>query len=162
MQSFQALVILKDMQPSQKIWKAPISLELIAMRNQDTMVTYLGIEFLEVGPDFLKARMPVDHRTLQPYGIMHGGASCVLAETAASVAASYCVDLLIHSIVGIEINTSHIRSISSGWVFGTAKPLHLGSSTQLWEIPITDDQGRLVSMSRLRMAILDQRKAPKV
>lgn len=139
------------------IWKAEVSLEIIEQRNQNSMVPHVGIEFLEIGDDYLKARMPVDHRTRQGYGILHGGASCVLAETVASVAANYCVDFSQHYCVGLEINTSHVRSIESGWIIATAKPLHLGRSTQLWEIPILNEAGQLISMNRLRLAVLDKK-----
>lgn len=137
------------------IWKTNITLEGIEARSKNTMVEHVGIEFLEIGDDFLRARMPVDARTLQAYGIMHGGASCVLAETIASIGANYCVDPSTQQCVGMEINTSHVRSIKSGWVIGTAIPLHLGKSTQLWEIRIENEQGDLISMNRLRMAVLD-------
>lgn len=121
------------------------------------MVDHLGIVFTDIGDDFLSAKMPVDKRTLQPFGIMHGGASCALAETIASVAASRCIDLEKKICVGLEINTSHIKMVRSGFVIGTAHPLHLGESTHLWEILITNENGQLISASRLRMAILDKR-----
>ncbi len=136
------------------IWKTPFTLEEAAASRAGTMVDHLGIEFIEIGPDFLRARMPVDKRTLQPYGIMHGGASCALAETVGSVAAHYCVDHREQRCVGLEINTSHIKMVRSGFVIGTAKPLHLGRSTQVWEILIHDEEGQLVSANRLRMAVL--------
>lgn len=138
------------------IWKTEVDLEIVKKRNWGTMVTHMGIEFLEVGPDYLVAKMPVDERTKQPHGIMHGGASCVLAETVGSVAANYCVDLTKEYCVGLEINTSHVKSISSGWVIGTARPLHIGRTTQLWEIRIENEQGQLISMNRLRMATLSR------
>jgi 1,4-dihydroxy-2-naphthoyl-CoA hydrolase len=135
------------------IWKRPITLEKAAQSRAGTMMDHLGIELVALGDDFLSAKMPVDHRTRQPYGIMHGGASCVLAETVGSIAAYYCTEEG-RLTVGIEINTSHIRKVSEGYVTGTAKPLHLGSTSQVWEILIRDDKGQLISASRLRVAIL--------
>jgi uncharacterized protein (TIGR00369 family) len=120
------------------------------------MVDYLGIEFVEIGDQYLKAKMPVDRRTKQPHGIMHGGASCVLAETIASVAANFCVEPDKFYCVGLEINTSHIKMAREGFVTGIAKPMHLGKSTQLWEILIHDDKEQLISASRLRLAVLEK------
>ena len=137
-----------------RIWKEPITLDLANQRGKNTMVEHLGIEMIEIGDDFMKARMPVDHRTHQPIGIMHGGASCVLAETIGSIAANFCVDAAQNYCVGLDINTNHIRSIRSGYVIGTAKPYHLGKSTQVWSIEIRDEKNRLISISRLTMAIL--------
>lgn len=137
-----------------KIWKTPITLEDIQSSRLNTMVDYLGIEFTEIGDQHLKAKMPVDRRTKQPQGIMHGGASCVLAETVASVAANLCVDSTEFYCVGLEINTSHLKMAKDGIVVGTAKPLHLGKTTQLWEILIHDDKEQLISASRLRLAVL--------
>ncbi len=138
------------------IWFNNPTLEQIAKSRANTMVDHLGIEFTDIGDDFLVAKMPVDQRTKQPYGIMHGGASCALAETVASVAASLCVDTDKKVCVGLEINTSHVRMVRSGFVKGTARPLHIGQSTHLWEIEIVNEQNQLVSMSRLRMNILDK------
>lgn len=140
-----------------KIWKHKATLEELNALKKNTMIGHLGIEFTEIGDDFLRARMPIDSRTHQPYGIMHGGASCVLAETVASVAAIGCIDTEKQISMGIEINTSHVRSIKSGFVIGTAKALHLGRSTQLWEIAIHNEQDELISMSRLRVAVLDKK-----
>lgn len=120
------------------------------------MVGHIGIEFTEIGDDFLRAKMPVDQRTKQPMGIMHGGASCALAETVASIAANFCIDSSKQACVGLEINTSHIKMAKSGFVTGTARARHLGKSTQLWEIEIVNEEGQLVSLSRLRMAVLDK------
>lgn len=138
------------------IWKKEFSIEEATKSRAGTMLEHLGIEFTQKGIDFLEAKMPVDHRTLQPYGIMHGGASCVLAETVGSVAANYCVDQSKHYCVGVEINTSHLKMARSGFVFGKAIPLHLGRSTQVWEILIRDEKGALISVNRLRMAVLDK------
>jgi len=137
-----------------KIWQTEISLSLIESRGKNTMVEHLGIEFTEIGADYLIARMPVDHRTRQPIGIMHGGASCVLAETIGSVAANFCVDPDKYYCVGLDINTNHIRSVREGFVTGTAKPYHLGKSTQVWGIEIVNDQKKIISINRLTMAVL--------
>ena len=137
-----------------KIWQMDISLALIEARNKETMMVHLGIEFVEVGDDYLLARMPVDMRTKQPLGIMHGGASCVLAETVGSTAANFCVDQSQYYCVGLDINTNHIRSVREGYVMGTARPYHLGKSTQVWSIEIVNDQKKLVSVNRLTMAVL--------
>ena len=136
------------------IWKQPLTRELFYANYQNTMVSHLGIEFVEAGDNFLSARMPVDQRTKQPYGLMHGGASCVLAETVASIAGQFCVDSTTHYCVGVEINTSHIKAIRSGWVTATAKPLHLGQTTQVWEIPLVNEDRQLISMTRFRLAVL--------
>lgn len=138
------------------IWKIPLTLEIVQASREQTMVDYLGIEFTQIGDDYLAAKMPIDRRTKQPYGIMHGGASCVLAETIASVAANFCVDQKTKYCVGLEINTSHIKMVRDGFVMGVAKPIHMGKSTQLWEILIHDEKGNLISTSRLRLAVLDK------
>jgi len=135
-------------------WKTPISLEIVTQRSMNTLATHLGIEFTDIGHDYLIARMPVDQRIRQPLGIMHGGASCVLAETVGSVAANFTVDQTTHYCVGLDINTNHIRSIQEGYVYATAKAYHLGKSTQVWGIEIKDKQGRLISINRLTMAVL--------
>jgi 1,4-dihydroxy-2-naphthoyl-CoA hydrolase len=137
-----------------KIWKTKLDLIDVNQRGIDTMSEHLGIDFIEVGDDYLVARMPIDNRTKQPIGIMHGGASCVLAETVGSTAANFCVDINTHYCVGLDINTNHIRSVREGVVIGTAKPFHLGKTTQVWSIEICDEAGRLVSVNRLTMAIL--------
>lgn len=137
------------------IWFKTPSLAELSQSRAHTMVDHLGIEFTEIGEGFLCARMPVDHRTKQPMGIMHGGASCALAETVASVAANFCVDPEKKVCVGLEINTSHIKKVSSGFVSAKAHPTHLGRSTQLWEISIHDEDGHLISISRLRLAVLE-------
>ncbi|MCE3238042.1 MAG: menI [Gammaproteobacteria bacterium] len=137
-----------------KIWQAEINLELIKTRSKNTMVEHLGIEFTEIGEDYLIARMPVDQRTKQPLGIMHGGASCVLAETAGSTAANFCVDQKDYYCVGLDINTNHIRAARDTYVVATATPYHLGKSTQVWSIEIRNEQQQLVSINRLTMAVL--------
>ncbi|GAA4715134.1 hotdog fold thioesterase [Sphingomonas lutea] len=119
-----------------------------------TMIAHLGIEIVEVGDDFLKARMPVDHRTVQPQGRLHGGASCALAETVGSVAANMVLDSNQFLAVGLEINANHIRPVKGGYVYGTARPDAIGRTTQVWTIRITDDDDRLVCISRLTMAVI--------
>lgn len=114
----------------------------------------LGLRFTEIGEDYLRGTMPVDQRTQQPYGRLHGGASCVLAEELGSCAAALCVDPNEVFVVGLEINANHIRAATSGTVTGTARPLHIGRATQVWEIRIEDEQQRLVCISRLTMAVV--------
>lgn len=140
------------------IWKIKATLALVNERARHSMSEYLGIEFIEIGDDYMVARMPVDHRTKQPFGIMHGGASCVLAETVASTAGNFCVDQSHHYCVGLDINTNHIRSIRTGHVIGTARPFHLGARTHVWGIDIKTDEGKLVSVNRLTMVVLDHRE----
>lgn len=121
--------------------------------SSGTAMAPLGIVFTEVGPDYLRATMPVDARTRQPYGLLHGGASVLLAETLGSSAGMLCVDEG-SIVVGIEINANHLRGVRDGLVTGTARPLHLGRSTQVWEIRIEDEAGRLVCVSRLTLAVV--------
>jgi 1,4-dihydroxy-2-naphthoyl-CoA hydrolase len=137
------------------IWRTPTTLEAIRGRARNTLLEHLGIEFLEIGEDFLKARMPVDHRTKQTTGILHGGASAALAETLGSIAASYCINREKKKIVGLELNANHIRPVTEGWVTGVAKPIHIGNTTQVWEIRIMNGQGKLVCISRLTVANVD-------
>ena len=141
------------------IWHEPMTLDALTERAKDSMSSYLGIEFIEIGDDYLVATMPVDHRTKQPIGIMHGGASCVLAETIGSMAAQFCVDRKTHYCVGLDLNTNHIRSIRDGAVTGIAAPFHLGRSTHVWSIEIKNDAGQLISVSRLTMAVLAKEKS---
>jgi 1,4-dihydroxy-2-naphthoyl-CoA hydrolase len=136
-----------------KIWKREMDLERASERCKNTMVDHLGIEFTVMGDDFLTASMPIDHRTKQPVGIMHGGASCALAETVGSTAANFCVDEGYYC-VGLDINVNHLRAMRSGFVFATARPYHLGRSTQVWGIEIKDENKNLISVSRLTMAVL--------
>lgn len=139
-----------------RIWKAEIDLAMANERGKNTMGDFLGIVFTEVGDDYLVATMPVNERTLQPIGIMHGGASCVLAETVGSTAANYCVDLNQSYCVGLDINTNHIRAMREGVVTGTARPFHIGKTTQVWGIEIKNSDGKLVSVTRLTMAVLSR------
>lgn len=115
----------------------------------------LGMEITERGEDYLRGRMPVDVRTHQPYGILHGGASCALAETLASMASALVIDMSKQRCVGLELNANHIRGVRSGWVIGTARPLHLGRTTHVWDVRIESEDGKLVCVSRVTMAILD-------
>lgn len=141
---------------NEPIWTQPVTLDTFTQRAKNTLCSHLGIEFVEIGDDYLVATMPVDDRTRQPIGIMHGGASCVLAETIGSMAAQYCVDTKTHYCVGLDINTNHIRSIRDGHVIGIAAPYHLGRSTQVWSIEIRNDAQQLISVNRLTMAVLQR------
>ena len=123
-------------------------------RSGGTMIEHVGIEMVEIGDDWIKARMPVDHRTVQPQGRLHGGASCVLAETVGSIAANLAIDSREQLAVGLEINANHIRPVKDGYVYGTAKAEALGRSTHVWSIRITDEQDRLVCLARLTMAVI--------
>ncbi len=136
------------------IWHDSFPLDVVQQHSQDTLVSHLGIEFVEAGDQHVTARMPVDARTQQPARMLHGGASVVLAETLASWASTFVVDRAKHHCVGLEINANHVRAIGSGWVIGTARPLHLGRSTHIWEVRIEDESGRLVCISRVTMAVL--------
>lgn len=135
------------------IWNHSVKVEDLNKASGNTLVSYLGIVFTEIGEDFMKATMPVDHRTHQPMGILHGGASVSLAETIGSTAASMTVRDGYY-VVGLDINANHIRSVREGLVTGIAKPVHIGGSTQVWEIIICDEEGRTVCVSRLTMAVL--------
>ena len=120
----------------------------------NSMVDHLGIEMTEIGDDYITARMPVDHRTVQPITrVLHGGASVALAETLGSTGAYLCVDPAKYIVAGLEINANHVRAVRDGWVTGTARPLHRGRTTQLWEIRIADAAGKLVCISRLTLAV---------
>lgn len=135
------------------IWKKDFDIVDAELFSKDCIVGHLGIKYLERGDDYLKASMPVDKRTIQPLGILHGGASAVLAETLGSAASYMSLDSSRYS-VGLEINANHIKSISSGTVFGTARPVHLGNSTQVWDITIENKENQLICISRLTMAVL--------
>jgi 1,4-dihydroxy-2-naphthoyl-CoA hydrolase len=139
------------------IWFTAATPQDLQALSTGTMVEHIGIEFLEVGEDYLTARMPVDQRTIQPVGLLHGGASVTLAETLGSVAATLCVDGARQRCVGLEINANHVRSVRSGFVIGIARPIHIGGSTQVWEIRIQDERDRLVCITRLTLAVLDKK-----
>ena len=135
------------------IWKQEISVEMLTRIHVDTTVALLGFEFLEVGDDFIRARAPVDSRTRQPAGILHGGVSVVLAETLGSCGAA-CAAPPGHRAVGLDINANHLRSVSEGWVTAIARPIHIGRTTHVWQIELSNDKGQLTCVSRLTMAIL--------
>ncbi|MFN0084367.1 MAG: hotdog fold thioesterase [Blastocatellia bacterium] len=140
------------------IFKSGIDFPYLQQYGKDSLVTQLGIEFQEIGEDYLIARMPVDSRTVQPYGILHGGASVALAETLGSVASFMTLDPAANQIpVGFEINANHIKSARSGWVYGKVTPIHLGGRTHVWEIRITDEKENLICVSRLSVMIIDGR-----
>lgn len=139
------------------IFRPGITLEQLNKFSGNTMVSHLGIQFTAIGEDYIEATMPVDHRTHQPLGLLHGGASVALAETLGSVAATCCVDTTIQYCVGLEINANHIKSVRDGLVKGVTKPIHIGKKTQVWEIKITNPTGDLVCISRITMAVIDKR-----
>ena len=147
---------MESSKPSRPIWHSSVTPDALNAVGKETMVDYLGIVFTEVGASYLRATMPVDRRTHQPFGVLHGGASVVLAETVGSTAANCCVDTGEKYCVGLEVNANHLRSVRKGTVTGTARPLHRGRSTQVWQIQIEDDADRLVCMSRLTLAVLDR------
>ena len=140
-----------------RIWKQPVSVEQLDAIHVGTAVEHLGIEFVEVGDDFIRARVPVDQRTKQPYGLLHGGVSVVLAEALGSCGAAYSVPDG-YRCVGLDINANHLKSATSGWVTGITRPVHRGRSTQVWQIELTNDAGELTCVSRITMAVL----APKL
>ena len=135
------------------IWTEPLTLDKLNAWNQGCAVSHLGIEFTEIGDDFLRARVPVDARTKQPYGLLHGGVSVVLAETLGSVGAA-CACPAGHRAVGLDINANHLRAATQGWVTGTARPVHIGKTTHVWQIDMVNDAGELTCVSRITMAIL--------
>ena len=122
-----------------------------------SMVEHIGIKFIEIGDDFIKASMPVDHRTNQPYGVLHGGASVVLAETLGSLASMLVIDTEKFQCFGIEVNANHLRSVSKGIVIGFVKPIHIGATTQIWDIRIFDEREKLICISRLSVAVVKKR-----
>jgi 1,4-dihydroxy-2-naphthoyl-CoA hydrolase len=141
-----------------KIWfNKELQLVDLLSLGKGTMGEYIGIEWTELGDDFIKAKMPVDHRTKQPYGLLHGGASCVLSETIGSVASAMVVDHSKFVCVGLEINANHVRSAREGFVTGIATPLHLGANTHVWDIKIYDEINKLVCISRLTVAVIPRK-----
>lgn len=136
-----------------RIWTQPLSLDILASIHVDTAVAWLGMEFLEVGDDFIRARVPVDQRTRQPYGLLHGGVSVVLAETLGSCGAAFTLPQG-QRCVGLDINANHIKGTTQGWVTGTTRPVHIGRSTQVWHIDMHNDAGELTCVSRITMAVL--------
>ena len=139
-----------------RIWKQAISVEHLTAIHVDTAVAALGIEFLEVGDDFIKARVPVDNRTKQPYGLLHGGVSVVLAETLGSCGAASAAPEG-YRCVGLDINANHLKGATSGWVTGITRPVHIGRTTQVWQIDLTNAAGELTCVSRITMAVLAPR-----
>lgn len=139
------------------IFQSKPSLDELNKSSTGTMVSHLGIEFTDIGPDSLTATMPVDSRTKQPMGLLHGGANVVLAETLGSIAASLTIDLTKQTCVGLEINANHLKSVRSGLVKGVVSPIHVGKSTQVWEIKIYNENESLCCISRITMAILDKK-----
>jgi 1,4-dihydroxy-2-naphthoyl-CoA hydrolase len=134
-----------------------LTLERFSSIGTNTMAEYLGIEWVELGENYLKAKMPVDNRTKQPYGLLHGGASCVLSETIGSVASAMVIDHSQFICVGLEINANHVRSARQGYVTGIATPLHLGSNTHVWDVKIYDEIEKLVCVSRLTVAVIPRK-----
>jgi 1,4-dihydroxy-2-naphthoyl-CoA hydrolase len=126
--------------------------------GEKNMGTHLGMEWVEIGADFLKMSMPVDERTKQPYGLLHGGASCALAETVGSVASALVIDTEKYICVGLEINANHVRAVRNGLVIATATRLHLGASTHVWDIKIHNENGKIVCISRLTVSVLAKRQ----
>jgi 1,4-dihydroxy-2-naphthoyl-CoA hydrolase len=137
------------------IWFRPYTLEELDRQSQGCMVEHLDIRFTEIGPDYIRATMPADARTWQPFGLLHGGASVTLAETLGSVGANCVIDNSKFFCVGQEINANHLRGVRSGRVTGTARPIHIGGRSQVWEIRIEDQKGKLVCISRLTLAVVE-------
>jgi len=140
------------------IWMQKVTVRDLNNLSDKSMVSYIGIEFTEIGEDYICAKMPVDHRTHQPDGLLHGGASVALAETLGSVASNLCVNRDRKICVGLDINANHVRSARSGYVNGIAKPVHLGASIHIWEIRISNENNSLICIARLTMAILSKEK----
>lgn len=138
-----------------RIFSEEIFTEALNSIGEGCLISHLGIEIIEIGPDFLRARMPVDKRTRQPMGLLHGGASLVLAESLGSYASTLLVDMTKYHVVGLEINANHMRAVHEGYVYGTVAPLHIGRRTHVWNIEIKNEEGKLVCVSRLTIAIID-------
>lgn len=145
------------MAEKESIWKRRPDVRQLNELLEQTLGSHLGIEIVGAGDDYIEATMPVDHRTMQPFGILHGGASVALAETLGSIAAFLVIDTETRAAVGLEINANHVRSVAEGLVRGRVTPIHVGRSTQVWETRIADEAGRLVSISRLTVAVIDRR-----
>ena len=137
------------------IWFETPTIEGFLEISKHTAIEHTGVELIEIGPDFLRARMPVDERTIQPAGLLHGGMSVMLAETLASTGASSTLDPSKQTCVGQEINANHVRSARSGWVYATTRPIHIGRNSQVWEVKIQNERGKLVCISRMTAAILN-------
>ncbi len=141
---------------AEQLWFKTLTLEQLRQLYPAGMADYLGIELTELGPDYLRGTLPVCERTRQPMGLLHGGANVVLAETLGSIAANLCIDTDVYYALGQEINANHLRAVGEGKVTGTAKPVHLGRTTQVWDIRIEDAHGRLSCISRITMAVLQR------
>jgi 1,4-dihydroxy-2-naphthoyl-CoA hydrolase len=139
------------------IWFNEVTLEGVKASRAKTMVDHIGIEFTRITENTLEARMPVDERTRQPLGIMHGGASAALAETVASIAANLTIDLAKSFCVGLDLNTSHIKMVKEGFVYATASPIHIGSQTQIWQVRTVNEKHELVAVSRMTMIVLERK-----
>ncbi len=139
------------------MWSTRPTIDFLNGLSDGTMSAQIGLEFTEVGDDFLRAKIPVDHRTVQTFGILHGGASATLAEQVGSIAGSFCVDVEQKFVVGLELNCNHVRSVREGFVFATARPIHLGGKTHIWDIRIVDEQDRLVCVSRLTLMVMEHK-----
>ena len=129
----------------------------INTQSSNTLLRALGIKITDIGNDFVKGKMPVDHKTKQPFGILHGGASVALAETLGSIGGGLQVNQNTHGVVGVEINASHLKSIKTGWVYGKAKAIRIGKKIQVWEISINDKEGNIVCISRLTLAVITKK-----
>jgi 1,4-dihydroxy-2-naphthoyl-CoA hydrolase len=138
------------------IWRTQTSVEQLQEHSRNTLAETIGIRVTEIGPDFLRATMPVNPKTHQPMGVLHGGASVALAETVGSLAATLCIDRTLYVCLGQEINANHLRPISSGTVTATARPYHIGKRSHVWSIEIRDEQEKLVCVSRLTIAVIDR------
>jgi 1,4-dihydroxy-2-naphthoyl-CoA hydrolase len=145
------------MENAMSLWQQEISLDRINSMFQATLGATLGMRITDIGDDYVRGTLPVDVRTVQPYGLLHGGASVALAETLGSLAGMLTLDPAIEAAVGLDINANHVRGVKSGTVTGTARPLHLGRSTQVWEIRIEDERQKLVCISRLTLAVVPRR-----
>jgi 1,4-dihydroxy-2-naphthoyl-CoA hydrolase len=141
------------------IFREGVTLDTLNKLSKKTMAERIGIEFTAIGPDYMEAKMPVDERTHQPFGMLHGGASVALAETMGSVAATCCVDTAKQFCVGLDINANHVRSVRQGFVKGITRPVHIGKKTQVWEIRIVNEQEELVCISRITMAVLEKKES---
>ncbi len=142
------------------IWKQPLQLEAINAIGKNTLIEHLGMEITAIGADYLIGRMPVDHRTVQPYRLLHGGASVALAESLGSLASTLCLeDLNKQTAVGVEVNANHLRSVTEGYVFGKVSPIRIGKTIHVWNISIEDEQSRLICISRITIAVVKRRKS---
>lgn len=140
------------------IWYVDVTTDRLNQLSKNSMTDYLGIQFTEIGPDYLKATMPVDHRTVQPMGLLHGGASAVLAESLGSVGASLCLDARQKICVGLELNINYLKAVRQGKVEGIARPIHIGRRTQVWEVKIYNDKQKLTAIGRVTLAVVEKKE----